>query len=155
VVERTDDQTDSERRGGTPLGDSPPSPAGRLTRRSRPHRIYHKRWCSEHDQHEVCLCTKGADHHSRSTTVSKSQQAQARWSERVNRAHRAAWVHARNVHAWTRVYGRVGAGAHAFVGTYASAAYEGADTLSASCESLDGPSLDELGLLDPLDELRF
>ena len=84
------------------------------------HRIYHKRWCEEHQQNEVCLCTLGVDHAARRTTVSKSQQAQARWCERVNRAHRAAWAHAHNVAAWTRVYGTHSPGARAYVGTYAS-----------------------------------
>lgn len=99
-------------------------------RASRHHRIYHKRFCDEHDQEEVCLCTLACDHPARRTTMSKSQQAGARWCERVNRAHRAAWVHAHNVWAWTRVYGLHGPGARAYVGTYAREAWEGQDRIT-------------------------
>ncbi len=114
-------------------------------------RIFHKRYCAEHKQDEVCLCSRGEDHPERQTTVSRSQQAQARWSERVNRAHRAAWVHERNVRAWTRVYGVRIAGANAFVGTYAYAQAPGARAaLEGFFTSIDIASSDELALMDPL-----
>jgi hypothetical protein len=121
---------------------------------SRSHRIYHKRWCTEHNQQEVCLCTLSVDHADRRTTVSKSQQARARWCERVNRAHRGAWVHERNVRAWLRVYGRIGPSARAFVGTYA----RDVDARNGSIwmhKGLDRQSLDELALLDLADQPAF
>jgi len=124
-----------------------PSPGPRTHgKRQRPHRIYHRRWCPEHAQDEVCLCTKGSDHHARLTTVSKSQQALARWCERVNRAHRGAWAHERNVRAWLHVYGRYALGARTFVGTYAREGELTSGVLEMSPAALTRQSMDALSL---------
>ena len=124
----------------------PPEPMA-PKRRSRSQRVFHKRWCLEHRQQEVCLCTLGVDHQERRTTRSKSLSAQALWCERVNRAHRAAWVHERNVRAWARVYGRNAPGADAYVGTYESALGSSQGAISGTSQGLQRVCVDELALL--------